>query len=143
MLQRALAIHEQSLRPQHPHTQQGRRNYVTLLHAMGRNAEAEQLMQVEYNAVFSLLQQLIYNIGDTEEHDDENKALLRQLQQMLGGRDNLLEILQELRGHIDDTKYDALLMLAQQTLGFDDGEAEQAAPDDDETEAAEQLEEQQ
>jgi hypothetical protein len=96
--------------------------------------------QAEYNAVLSLLQQLIiHNLGDTAEHDNENNALLWQLQRMWG-RDNLLELLELLellRGRIDDDKHDALLLLAQQMLENDDAEAQQIAPHDDETEAAE------
>jgi tetratricopeptide (TPR) repeat protein len=43
LYQRALAISEQQLGPQHPTTQIIRRNYVALLRTMGRDAEAVAL----------------------------------------------------------------------------------------------------
>ena len=142
LYQRALEIYEKALGPQHPNTQKVRQNYAILLRAMGRDEEAEQLMQAEYSAMLTqLLQQLIPNLGDTE-HDEENKALLRQLQELLG-RDGLLVLLQDLRGHIDDDEHDALLLLAQQTLGHDNDEIEPTMPPDEHNDAeASQREEQ-
>src|SRR5262249_13826705 len=99
-----------------------RQHYAILLRAMGRNEDATRMMQAEYHAVFTLLlQQLLHNLGDAG-HDDENQALLWQLQQLLG-RDGLLVLVQGLREHIDDNKYNTLLSLAQQLLGHDNDEA--------------------
>jgi tetratricopeptide (TPR) repeat protein len=117
LYKRALHIWEQSLGSQHPNTQQVRQNYADLLRAMGCDDEAQQIEQEEYeNAGVALLQQLIHNFSDDAEHDDENEVLFLRLQELLGGRDAALALLQDM---------------------LDNAEAEQIAPNDDETEAAE------